>query len=77
MANGQLMNVLGGAQGQQRSKGTNKDIWRDWRKMEVLEDEVSYIMGGGEDGAGVVHASDEDSGELDDEGALIIDLAGE
>ena len=45
--------------------------------MEVLEDEVSYIMGGGEDGAGVVHASDEDSGELDDEGALIIDLAGE
>jgi hypothetical protein len=71
------MNVLGDAQGQQRSKGTNKDIWRDWQNKDVLKDEVSYIMGGSDDGAGVVHASDEDSGEVDDEGALIIDLAGE
>jgi len=71
------MNVLGDGQGQQRSKGTHKDIWKDWHQNEVLKDEVSYIMGGSEDGAGAVRASDEDSGEVDDEGALIIDLAGE
>jgi hypothetical protein len=71
------MNVLGDAQGQQRSKGTHKDIWKDWYAMDVLKDEVSHIMGGSDDGAGVVRASDADSGEVDDEGALIVDLAGE
>ena len=43
----------------------------------MLRDEVSHIMGGSDDGGGVARASDEDSGEVDDEGALIIDLAGE
>ena len=53
MPNGQLMNVMGDARESSAQKDADrKNIWRDWKKPDVLKDELSVIIGGDEDGGG-------------------------